>query len=72
MIDAIRNYLGKPELPIGDVINCVYYSLANAYNDAIKVIEEISNKQVDVINIVGGGCKDTYLNSLTEKSQAKR
>lgn len=72
MIEAIRNYLGKPELPIGDVINCVYHSLANAYNDAVKVIEEISNKQVDVINIVGGGCKDTYLNSLTEKITGKK
>ncbi len=72
MIEAIRNYLGKPELPIGDVINCVYHSLANAYNDAVKVIEEISNKNIDVINIVGGGCKDTYLNSLTEKITGKK
>jgi rhamnulokinase len=72
MIEAIRKYLGKPELPIGDVINCVYHSLANAYNEAVKVIEEISNKQVDVINIVGGGCKDTYLNSLTEKITGKK
>ena len=72
MIEAIRKYLGKPELPIGDVVNCVYHSLANAYNEAVKVIEEISNKQVDVINIVGGGCKDTYLNSLTEKITGKK
>ncbi len=72
MIGAIRNYLGKPELPIGDVINCVYHSLAKAYDDAVKVIEEISKKQIDVINIVGGGCKDTYLNSLTEKYTGKK
>lgn len=72
MIDAIRNYLGKPDLPIGDVLNSVYYSLANAYNEAVKVIEEISNKEIDVINIVGGGCKDTYLNSLTEKITGKK
>lgn len=72
MIEAIRNYLGKPELPIDDVINSVYHSLAKAYNDAVKVIEEISNKKIDVINIVGGGCKDTYLNSLTEKYTGKK
>ena len=72
MIEAIRNNLGKPELPIGDVINCVYHSLAKTYNDAVKVIEEISNKKIDVINIVGGGCKDTYLNSLTEKYTGKK
>lgn len=72
MIEAIRNYLGKPELPIGDVINSVYHSLAKAYMEAVAVIEEISNKNINVINIVGGGCKDTYLNSLTEKYTGKK
>jgi len=72
MIEAIRNYLNKPELPIGDVLNSVYNSLAKTYNDAVKVIEEISNKKIDVINIVGGGSKDSYLNSLTEKYTGKK
>ena len=72
MIEAIRNYLGQPQLPIGDVLNSVYHSLAKTYNEAVKVIEEISNKQIDIINIVGGGCKDTYLNSLTEKYTGKK
>ena len=72
MIEAIRNYLGKPDLPIGDVLNSVYHSLAKTYDEAVKVIEEISNKQIDVINIVGGGCKDSYLNSLTEKYTGKK
>ncbi len=72
MIEAIRDYLGKPELPIGDVINSVYHSLAFAYDEAVKVIEDVCNKKIDVINIVGGGCKDTYLNSLTEKYTGKK
>ena len=72
MIEAIRNYLGQPQLPIGDVLNSVYHSLAKTYNEAVKVTEEISNKQIDIINIVGGGCKDTYLNSLTEKYTGKK
>ena len=72
MIEAIRSNLGKADLPIGDVINCVYHSLAKTYNSAVEVVEEISNKKIDVINIVGGGCKDTYLNSLTEKYTGKK
>lgn len=72
MIEAIRNYLDKPDLPIGDVLNSVYHSLAKTYNEAVKVVEEISNKQIDVINIVGGGCKDSYLNALTEKYTGKK
>ncbi len=72
MVEAIRNYLNKPQLPIGDVLNSVYHSLAKTYMEAVKIVEEISNKQVDVINIVGGGCKDSYLNSLTEKYTGKK
>ena len=72
MVEAIRNYLGKSELPIGDVLNSVYHSLAKTYNDAVKGIEDICNKKIDVINIVGGGCKDAYLNELTEKYTGKK
>ena len=72
MIEAIRNYLGKPEMPIGDVLNSVYHSLAKSYKDAVEVIEKACDKKIDVINIVGGGCKDTYLNSLTEKYTGKK
>ena len=72
MVEAIRKYLGKPELPIGDVLNSVYHSLAKTYSEAVKGIEKICNKEIDVINIVGGGCKDSYLNSLTEKYTGKK
>lgn len=72
MVEAIKNYLGKSELPIGDVLNSVYHSLAKTYNDAVKGIEDICNKKIDVINIVGGGCKDAYLNELTEKYTGKK
>ena len=54
------------------MLNSVYHSLAKTYNEAVKVVEEISNKQIDVINIVGGGCKDSYLNALTEKYTGKK
>lgn len=72
MIEAIRNYLGKPELPIGDVLNSVYHSLANTYNEAVKTIETASGKKVDLINIIGGGSKDSYLNKLTKEYTGKR
>ncbi len=72
MIEAIRNYLGKPELPIGDVLSSVYHSLASSYDKTVKEIERISNKTVEKISIVGGGCKDKYLNSLTKRYTGKR
>ncbi len=67
MIEAIRNYLGKPDLPIGDVLSSVYHSLANSYKTAVETIETVTGKKIDKINIIGGGSKDKYLNELTAK-----
>lgn len=72
MIEAIRAYLKKPELPIGDVLSSVYHSLAVSYDKTVKELEKIAGKQIDKISIVGGGCKDEYLNRLTKEYTGKR
>lgn len=72
MVNAIREYLGEPELPIGDLLKSVYLSLANSYNAAVKTIEKFSHKTIDSIFIVGGGSKDKYLNELTAKITGKK
>lgn len=72
MIEAIRAYLGKPELPVGDVLSSVYHSLAASYDKTVKEIEQIAGKTIDTVSIVGGGCKDKYLNTLTKQYTAKR
>lgn len=72
MIEAIRAYLKKPDLPLGDVLNCVYHSLAASYKKTVEEIERIADKRVDKIAIVGGGCKDRYLNRLTREYTGRR
>ncbi|MBO4734732.1 MAG: rhamnulokinase [Clostridia bacterium] len=72
MINAIRDYLGEPELPLCDILKSVYLSLANSYNTAVKTIEKFSNKQIESIFIVGGGSKDKYLNELTAGITGKK
>ena len=72
MIEAIRGYLKKEDMPIPEVINSVYHSLAKAYADVVFEIERISNKTIDTVNIVGGGSKDKYLNELTAQYTKKR
>ena len=71
MIDAVKDCLNEPDLPIGDVLNSVYHSLALSYSKVVDEIEKITGEKVDCINIVGGGSQDTYLNSLTEKYTGK-
>ncbi|MBQ7740120.1 MAG: rhamnulokinase [Eubacterium sp.] len=72
MIEAIRTYLKNDGLPLDVLLNSVYHSLAKAYADVVKEIESISGKTVDIINIVGGGSKDKYLNELTARYTGKR
>ena len=71
MISAIREYLGEPELAIGDVLASVYHSLASSYDRVVKEIESVSGKTVDRVSIVGGGSRDKYLNKLTKQYTGK-
>ena len=72
MIDAIKNHLGMPDLTVGEVLASVYHSLARSYKEAVGTIEAISGQKIELINIVGGGCKDEYLDRLTAQYTGKR
>lgn len=58
-----ETYQKIPETP-GQIAKCVYDSLANSYNHAIKEIEEIFEKSFPRINVIGGGCQNEMLNQL--------
>lgn len=72
MINAIRSYLKNESIPIEVVINSVYHSLAQSYQNAIDEIEKLAGKTIDNVFIVGGGSKDTYLNKLTAQYTGKK
>ena len=69
MIDAIKAYCEKSGQPVpgtvGELMQCVYQSLAKCYKDAIAGLSALTGKTYASINIVGGGCQDMYLNQLT-------
>lgn len=72
MMETVRTYLGKPDLPLCDVLSSVYHSLAESYKTAVEEIEKISKKQINSIHIVGGGSRDKYLNLLTSQYTGKK
>lgn len=72
MVAAIREIVKKPELPVGDVINCVYHSLAEEYRRTVEEIERLFGRTYERIYIVGGGCRNQYLNELTAKAAGKK
>ena len=69
MIDAIKAYCEKSGQPVpetvGEIMQCVYRSLAKCYRDAIAGLSALTGKTYTSINIVGGGCQDMYLNRMT-------
>jgi len=64
--------LGKkaPESP-AELAFSVYTSLAQCYKTAIDDLEKITGKKYPSISIIGGGSKDSYLNTLTAEYTGK-
>jgi rhamnulokinase len=65
MIEAIKSLLHEPHLPLKDVINCVYHSLAQSYAQTIEELNALTGKKISSLQIIGGGSQDDYLNQLT-------
>lgn len=66
MCAAVREKAG--ELTDGQLLHCIYASLAQCYRDAIAAMGEQLGKKFSTLNIIGGGSKDSFLNELTAKT----
>ena len=53
---------------VGELMRCVYASLADCYAKMIRSLSELTGKTYTSVNIVGGGSKDGYLNKLTAEA----
>ena len=53
---------------VGELIQCVYSSLAQSYAREAKLLASLTDKEYTTLNIVGGGSQDAYLNELTAKA----
>lgn len=59
---------GAAPTTVGDLLKCVYLSLAACYANAVRNLSQLTGKTYTSINIVGGGSRDTYLNELTAQA----
>ena len=53
---------------VGELMQCVYASLADCYAKMIRSLSDLTGKSYTSVNIVGGGSKDGYLNKLTAEA----
>ncbi len=71
MIEAVKDYCKNSgeQVPrsIGEVMQCIYLSLATKYSENIQLLQTLIGKNFTSINVVGGGCQDVYLNELTSQ-----
>lgn len=70
--ERIKTYCRKTNQHIpesdGEIIRCIYESLAMKYRFAINQIEENTGKNFEVLHLLGGGTKDGFLCQLTADS----
>lgn len=70
--DKIRDYCRKTNQPVpetvGQVVRCIYESLALKYRLALEQIRECTGKNFDVLHLMGGGTKDGFLCELSSES----
>ncbi len=69
MPERIRDYCRKtgqyvPQT-VGEVVRCIYESLALKYRAVVEKIQTLKGKPAKVIHVVGGGTKDRFLSAMT-------
>lgn len=71
MCEEIDKAVGK-KLTIAKRMRVIYDSLALSYATAIKELEKNTKQTYKTINIIGGGCRDEFLNELTAQATGKK
>ncbi len=69
MVVAIQDWCRAHQQPVpeteGQIIRCALESLALKYREVLEGIEKLTGETIEVIHIVGGGCKNALLNQFT-------
>jgi len=75
MPQAITDFCRRTQQPVpqsdGEFVRCIYESLALQYRRVMEMLEELQNKKIEVLHIVGGGSQNTLLNQFTADAMGK-
>lgn len=76
MPNRIREYCSNTQQPVpgteGEVMRCIYQSLALKYRQTVESLEEIKGGPIGVIHMMGGGIKDRMLCQLTANATGRK
>lgn len=69
MPERIRAFCRRTGQPVpetvGEVVRCIYESLALKYRSVVERIQTLMGRKAKVIHVVGGGTKDRFLSQMT-------
>ncbi|MCX7974156.1 MAG: rhamnulokinase [Candidatus Aminicenantes bacterium] len=69
MVTAIKNFCWEtdqcPPQDEGELIRCIFESLALKYREVLNYLERLTGNHLEVIHLVGGGARNSFLNQLT-------
>lgn len=69
MPTAIRSFCRESRQPVprtpGELVRCVYESLALTYREVLGSLEELTGEPIDTLHIVGGGSQNRLLSQFT-------
>lgn len=66
MLEAIRaNLGGMKSLSLEQIVASAYLSLARSYQSAVIDLEKLTGREFKKVHIIGGGCRNTFLNQNT-------
>lgn len=72
MIEAIQKYCRthdqEPPKSIGAISRTIFESLAFSYKQKLNNLEDLINKKIKILHIIGGGSQNSLLNQFTANS----
>ncbi len=68
---CLEHYKKQPKT-VGEIIRCIYESLAMKFRWTIEQLEQASHKKLSVINMMGGGSKAEMLCQFTANACSKK
>lgn len=72
MTTAIADYCRATGQPVpekpAEFARCIFESLALRYREVFGLLKELSGMQLDVLHIIGGGCRNKVLNQYTSNA----
>ena len=61
---SLRDNGAAPQTP-AECFRCVYEALAMKYRWVLEQLERALGQRFDTVNVIGGGCRDGFMNQLT-------